>query len=66
MPQVSWGEGFKAFSVVRYEQRNDLNTECVYGADYKSSANEEGLFDTFEVLGVNGPHLSECTPNTEG
>ncbi|MCW3789597.1 hypothetical protein [Plebeiibacterium sediminum] len=39
---------------------------CVEALIYKSSANEEGLFDTFEALGVNGPHLSECTPNTEG
>ncbi|MCW3808063.1 hypothetical protein [Plebeiibacterium marinum] len=26
----------------------------------------KGLVATFEVLGVNGHHLRECTPNTEG
>ncbi|MCW3789274.1 hypothetical protein OM075_22610 [Marinilabiliaceae bacterium AAT] len=37
----------------------------MWRTDYKSSANQDKLFATFEVLGVNGRHLSEYTLYTE-
>ncbi len=61
MPQVSWGEGVKAFLVVKNEQWNGLNTECEYGADYKSSAS-----NSCELSAIRAKAMTKIAPEGLG